>query len=306
MTIPGRPAALPPTSYRSPVRREDRASDPMRVSVFPEHGRYAMEFDFTALPVSEPMRRWLVDRFVAVTGPSGNYRTEHSTRMVMTAIRSFTTYLGSLEHPPETPRGFRGSHWDGWVLTVPMGSRRSQLAVIRTLTKGCAEIPPDFFARAQRTRVPTHSAKLPSYSPEEFTRITVLAKSGLREAVHRIREGRALLSDWRAGQIDRIADAHRWEHGFLLDFLDVHGHVPRYPCGRAHRTLPEYGGSEALFARLYPTLWDMSAAAVLLVCLTGHNLSAVLSLPADGHRPDGDSDGRHTVLVDMLKPRRGR
>jgi hypothetical protein len=69
----------------------------------------------------------------------------------------------------------------------------------------------------------------------------------------------------------------------------------------------QHGGSAVLFGQLYPTVWDMSAAAVLLICLTGHNLSTVLSLPAEPHRPDGDSgSGPKTALVGMLKPRRGR
>jgi hypothetical protein len=112
---------------------------------------------------------------------------------------------------------------------------------------------------------------------------------------------------WRAGEIERTDDSRRWEQGALLDHLDRHDQPPRYPGGSCNKRVTQHGGSAVLFGQLYPTVWDMSAAAVLLICLTGHNLSTVLSLPAEPHRPDGDSgSGPKTALVGMLKPRRGR
>lgn len=302
----GRRAALPPTAYRLPVRCDDRGDYPLRLSVFPEHGRYAVEFDFAALPVSDAMRRWLLERFAVATGPSGTYRTERSARSLMSAVRSFAAYLGSLDHPPDGPSGLRGIHWDGWVLATSVGSRKSFLGAVRTLTRGCADIPGEFFARAARTRLPERSAKLPSYTADEFRRITAAARSDVREAVQRVRAGRALLVAWRGGDIDRDDDPCRWERGALLDHLDRHDQIPRYPSGSNSKRVARHGGSAVLFGQLYPTVWDVSAAAILLVCLTGHNLSAVLSLPAQAHRPDGDTGGPKTALVDMLKPRRGR
>ena len=301
----GRRAALPPTAYRSPVRCDDRGEHPLRLTVFPEHGRYAVEFDFATLPVSDVMRRWFLQRFAVATGPSGSYRTERSARSLMSAVRSFAAYLGSLDHPPDAPSGLRGVHWDGWVLTISVGSRTSFCGAVRTLSRGCADIPGEFFARAARTRTLDRSVKLPSYTTDEFKRITAVARADVREAVQRVRRGRALLVAWRAGEIDRTEDPHRWEHGALLDHIDRHDQIPRFPSGHGHRRVPQHGGSAVLFGQLYPTVWDVSAAAVLLICLTGHNLSAVLSLPAEAHRPDGGGGGSKTVLVDMLKPRRG-
>ncbi|TDK92556.1 hypothetical protein [Mycolicibacterium mucogenicum] len=302
----GRRAALPPMAYRLPARFDDRGDHPLRLTVFPEHGRSAVEFDFAALPVSDVMRRWFLERFALATGPSGSYRTERSARSLMSAVRSFAAYLGSLDHPPDAPNGLRGAHWDGWVLTLSPGTRKSFYGAMRTLSRGCEDIPGEFFARAARTRAPERSVKLPSYTPDEFKRITAVAKSDVREAVQRVRRGRALLVEWRAGDVDRTDDPHRWEHGALLDHIDRHDQIPRYPSGRNVKRVAQHGGSAVLFGQLYPTVWDVSAAAVLLVCLTGHNLSPVLSLPAEAHRPDGDSGGTKTALVDMLKPRRGR
>jgi hypothetical protein len=184
--------ALPPTTYRSPVRCNERGDHPLRVAVFPEHGRYAVDFDFAALPVSESMRRWLLERFVVATGPSGMYRTERSARSLMSAVRSFATYLGSLDHSPDTPGQLRGTHWDGWVLTTSVGSRKSFCGAVRTLTRGCPDIPAEFFARAARTRVPASATKLPSYTPEEFSiwrpaLIVTARSSGLRRHPRRRR-----------------------------------------------------------------------------------------------------------------------
>lgn len=302
----GRRAALPASVYRSPVGRDERGAAPGRVVVYPEHGRYVLEFDFTVLPVSEVMQRWFIDRFVAATRPGGPYRAEHSVRALMTAIRSFAAYLGSLEHPPASPAELSGAQWDGWILSMRVGARKTQMVTLRNFAKGCTEVPAEFLARTRRTQVHAEPVPLQAYSAEEFNKITAIAKADVRDAVRRIRDGRALLADWKAGRVDHERDPHRWEHGSLLDFLDCNDDVPKYPSGRTNRRILRHGGVYTLFAELYPTIWDMSAAAVLLICLTGHNLSPILELPAAAHRPAAQGDRRQSALVDITKPRRGR
>jgi hypothetical protein len=273
----GRRAALPPSAYRSPARCDEHSDNPFRVTVFPEHGHYSIVFDFAVLPVPDLMRRWLRDRFVVATAAGGSHRTEQSVRSLMRAVRSFAAYLGTVDRPPEEPSRLRGSHWDGWVLTVPMASRKSMCGGIRTLIKGCPGLPAEFLSRAQRNRGSSSSAsKLPAYSPEEFSRITNLAKSDVRDAIRRVRRGRELLESWRAGEVDRAADARRWEHGFLLDHIERHAEIPKYPCGRSHQKVRKHGGSAALFSQLFPTVFfggphapqGQPCTASFLMCLS--------------------------------------
>lgn len=65
-------------------------------------------------------------------------------------------------------------------------------------------------------------------------------------------------------------------------------------------------GHSSAFRRAVSDLHRLGASAVLLVCLTGHNLSAIEHLPVRHQRPDGDAGDYRTALVEMIKPRRGR
>lgn len=224
----------------------------------------------------------------------------------MRAVRTFAAYLQSLQHPPDVPQHLLGSHWDGWILTISVGSRRTVVGSMRSMLRYMPEAPDEFLARSLHNRRDGHTkVALPSYTEAQFTQITAVAKADVRACARRIRAGRALLSAWRAGEIDRD-DQRRWEHGELLDHLERHKQGPKYPSGARHRKIHEHGGSTLLFSQLYPTCMDMTAATVLLICLTGHNLSSVLSLRANPHRPDGDAGGPRTAVVEMIKPRRGR
>ncbi|MFI8520052.1 hypothetical protein ACIGEZ_19815 [Streptomyces sp. NPDC085481] len=49
----------------------------------------------------------------------------------------------------------------------------------------------------------------------------------------------------------------------------------------------------------------MVAAVVLMVCLTGENLGTIVAATTAHHRPDGETDGPASAVVDWLKPRRG-
>lgn len=301
----GRPAALPAMRYRVPGSQDQLADNPFRVLCRPECGG-TVEFDLSGLPTSDALRAWFIEGLSAATGPSGSARTVDSARSLFRAVRSFAAYVGSLEHPPDTPHHLRGIHWDGWTLTISVGSRRTVVGSMRSMLRYMPEVPDEFFARSLRNRRDGHAkVALPSYTEAQFTQITAAAKAEVRACARRMRAGRALLSAWRGGEIDQEADRQRWEHGQLLDHLERHKQVPRHPCGSKHRKVFDHGGSLLLFSQLYPTCMDMAAATVLLICLTGHNLSSVLSLRADPHRPDGDAGGPKTALVEMIKPRRG-
>ncbi|MGW5569832.1 hypothetical protein ACWEVD_01410 [Nocardia thailandica] len=192
-------------------------------------------------------------------------------------------------------------------MSVPVASRRTVVGSMRSVIRCAREVPSEFRAQVQRSlRSGWQPEKLPSYSAAEFARITTAAKSDLRKCVRRVRAGRATLAAWRAGELDPDRDRQCWQLGWLLDHIDRYDTVPRYRNGARHNVVNDHGGSPVLFAHLYPTHHDLAAAAVAMICLTGHNLSAVLSLTDQAHRPDGDAGGPRTALVEMIKLRRGR
>ncbi|WP_458682705.1 hypothetical protein [Prescottella equi] len=276
-----------------------------RVVFFAERSGRRTEFDLSALPVSTDMRRWLAEAFAAATGPSGSYRTWSSACSLQSAIRTFAQYLDTLERPPASPSHLRGVHWDGFVLTLGRGRLRTVVTSMRAVFRYAHCVPEEFWGQVNRTFVPSAAQKIPAYSVPEFRRISAAARSHLRGTVQRIAEGRALLARWQVGEIDRSVEPDEWDHGWLLDHIDRHDDVPRYPSGAKHQKATTHGGTAALFAELYPTCIDLGAAAVLLVCLTGHNLSAIENLSVRHQRPDGDAGDYRTALVEMIKPRRG-
>ncbi|MGW5317876.1 hypothetical protein [Nocardia thailandica] len=305
MTV-GRSAALPSLGYLVPPRRAAEAGGHLVVIVRPELGGRAARFDFAVLPVSALLREWLAQAFACATGPSGTSRTVASAQSLWRAVRSWSAYL-STSAVVGQPRQLRAHHWQEWVVSVPIASRKTVVGSLRSVLRCAREVPDDFRSQMQRSlRSGRQPEKLPSYSAAEFARITTAAKSDLRRCVRRIRAGRAILAAWRAGELDPDRDRQRWQLGWLLDHIDRHDRVPRYRAGRQHNWVSDHGGSPALFGHLYPTHHDLAAAAVAMICLTGHNLSAVLSLTDQAHRPDGDAGGPRTALVEMIKLRRGR
>ncbi|BCK56203.1 hypothetical protein [Nocardia wallacei] len=303
----GRRAALPRSGYTTPPRRDPFGNNPLRVQVFPERGGRGVEFDLSELPGAEAILGWFAEALAGASGPSGGYRTVSSVRTLWRVIRSFTAYLTTLDTVPVSPQQLRGFHWDAYLLTQLPGSRRGVASGMRSLMRFARDAPEDFVVRIQRNSMGrAQGAKLPSYTTGEFARITNAAKTDVRRCVRRIRSGRALLSAWRDGQIDRDTDLWRWEQGWLLDHIDRHDRVPRHPSGSRHGKSTRHGGTAVLFAELYPTPRDLAAAATLLICLTGHNLSTVVEMPAAHHRPDGDAGATRTAIVEVIKPRRGR
>src|SRR5680860_1888861 len=120
-----------------------------------------------------------------------------------------------------------------------------------------------------------------SYSLGEFAAIRAAAGRTVRCAVRRIEANTRLLQRWRAGEI--ASESADWWWGWLLDHIAGGGELPRgtvsttgtrYFSRPVRRLLGPDGGADAL-ARLYPSYEEMGAAAVLLICHEGWNLSVL-------------------------------
>jgi hypothetical protein len=299
----GRAAALPQPGYTEPQRLVITSTE-VRVEAFPEDGSAPRDIDLSALPVARSMQEWLASAVAAATGPSGTLRTRASHHNVKSMLMRFTRHLASFSWPPQRPDQLRRAHIDGFILAGGRALHRD-LGGLRSLLRQAQPPPPDeFWARLSTASTPKISGRLSSYSEAEFRRIMSRCKRELRAAATRIRHANEHLAAWRDEHIS-LADRDTWEYGFLLDHLDRHGDIPRSANGTPHRSVHRHGGTEALTAALYLTYDEMVAATVLLICLTGQNLSTLEAATIEHLRPDGHTEGTASALVDLVKPRRG-
>ncbi len=302
----GRAASLPRPGYQVPERVFFGPRE-CRVRCFPERGGDPVHVDLSILPVARELREWMALAVAGATGPDGTRRTASSALDTASILLRFCRYLAGLNHPPRTPAQLRAVHVDGFVLAGGKSLHRD-LPSLRSILRHAPNAPAEFWARLAQARVPKSGERVRSYSEAEFARITASAKADLRAAAARIGTGRAHLAAWRDGLIDQDADPDRWQEGYVLDYADRHGDVPRRVSnGRADAAfvVTRHGGAPAMMAKLFPTTQDIGAAAVLLICLTGQNYSTIAALTTEHSRPDGHAGGPASALVEMVKPRRG-
>jgi hypothetical protein len=302
--VSGRAASLPQPGYRLP-QRVFAGVDECRVVCFPEIGGEPVVVDLSILPVSRELREWMALGVAGATGPDGTRRTASSALDTAMILLRFCRYLATLNNAPRTPADLRAVHVDGFILLGGKSLHRD-LPALRSVLRHAPNPPAEFWARLSQARAPKTDEKVRGYSEAEFTRIAARAKADLRAAAARIGAGRARLAAWRGGLIDQNADPEGWTEGELLDYVDRHGDVPRCQGkGGMAWVVVQHGGSRAVMARLFPTLQEVGAAAVLLICLTGQNYSTIAKLTVEHSRPDGHAGGPASALVEMVKPRRG-
>jgi hypothetical protein len=100
--------------------------------------------------------------------------------------------------------------------------------------------------------------------------------------------------------------------GRLLDHLARTGDVPRYPGGRTHVRVASVlfgsAGTFAAWAQLFPTMAEMGAAGLLMICVEGWNLSVLQTMRLPEQWPNADAADDEPVIhrLDTDKPRRGR
>lgn len=302
----GRPAALPQAGYRLPQRLFTDDGQ-CRVQFFPESGGNPVDINLSVLPVARELREWMALGVLGVTGPSGTRRTTASAIDTMSILKRFTRYLASLQNPPTRPEDLRAVHLDGYVLAGGPHLHRDTSA-LRSILRFAPVVSPEFAARLAQLKVPKSGVKVPSYTEPEFRRITAKARSDLRTAAVRIRTARQDLQRWRDGEVGQ-ADRAACERGWLLDYIDRHGDVPRYENAWGTRA-PEKvrragGGINASMANLHLTHSEIGAAGTLLICLTGQNFSTVAQITSAHHRPDAHAGGTASAVLDLVKPRRG-
>ncbi|MEU9565534.1 hypothetical protein AB0D16_26500 [Streptomyces sp. NPDC048161] len=299
----GRRAALPVQRHQRPP---NLSPDGLAVHARGPRGEDLGRFDFGQCPGSEDLRRELAAAFGKLAGREWNAEATLQSRAKL--MRHFLRWAA--DHiPPVTAVGqVTSAVWNEWVLP---GDYRWRLKRLLLATES--------LPLATRTALALFRSGAPqsgparSYSADEFEAIKAAAARTLRRAQLRVEENTRLLESWRTGHI--TSDCPEGQTAVVLDELSRTGRLPWQPSPRGHRHLHEpvrtvverAGGAAAMTALLFPTCAEMGAAAVLLICHEGWNLSVLQKMRIPGPSPNADAGEGAEVIhrIETDKPRRG-
>jgi len=299
-------AALPGAGYRATPRLA--ADGTPQVTFQPETPGPSQVFDFSTWPVSVELQLALAQSFAVRTRPGGPIRATGTAGAAFRLLRAFATHLAASGRPPRRPQELVPAHLKSWVMArSDHKGLSSELASLKCFLRRIPGITGEFAACLTERNPPPAKSTVSSYSRDELARILAAARRDVRQATQRIRNGRALLGRWRAGELDEESRDIRCR-GRLLDLIDRDADVPRYRDGQRSPVnwVKALGPVEEHFAMLHLTVNDIAAFTVLLVGLTGQNRATILHAPAAHHRADGYAGGPATAVIELDKPRRGR
>ena len=312
-----RRAALPPAGF---VRDRQPGPGSLAVTVAGESGGTEAVFDFSALPGPAALLAACAAGFAGMAGPDQSWRAAVTCVNGFKAIREFLRWAAALDPPPQAPEDITPAVCAQWRLSRPgtVYGRACQLAVRQWLP----QVPgvPAATVAASARRIPAGPAPSEAaYTREEFGQIKAAAARTFGTALARIRAGREHLLRWQAGDFPRpgLREQYRQTQpgtgGYLtgeaLDVLQRTGDVPLTRAG--HRAVTArharaLGGArpQHTWARLFLTMPEAAALAVLLVCDQGWNRSVldVMTVPDD--MPGAGEESLDIYRAEIVKRRR--
>ncbi|WP_280328981.1 hypothetical protein [Nocardia wallacei] len=309
MSPRGRTASLPPADHTRP---ENLVSGGLVVHHYNKYQKVKV-YDFTELPLAEPMRKSLAALFAARCG-AHRWTVHETSRSQWNWLVLFAEFLSQQPNPPRDLDELTTAILKRWRAqaagTNPAGVQ-SVNRLLRADPRLASGPVSDELARKLDTR---RTSSTQSYTEAEFERITVAAKQSFRTALRRIDRNAAHLHRWRDGEF--AAGTHDWVLGELLDLLARTGDLPRY----ARRNTDGSGGlrrpyrdvvrlREAPGTRWHRLLFlsgeEATSLAVLLLAEFGWNLSVLNNLEVPLASADPGTDGQPTYRIQLEKPRRG-
>lgn len=307
MSRRGRKASLPQTVHHRP---EVLAEGGVVVEHRDVQGKVMKSYDFSALPLAEPMQRSLAALFAARCRPHV-WESVETSKNNWDKVRVFAVWLAELDQPPQDVDEITAAIWNAWRLsrTSRVGGHQ-QVRQLATLLLDDPRIVGDV-AEAMAKRIPKPRPQEKSYATAEFDQIKVAARRMFRGALMRIQHNAHHLEQWRAGS---FAEGSRdWLVGEALDCLARTGHVPCYPHGDRGEVcvVSKYaralGGSskEHTWQRLYLSRLEATALAALLMAEFGLNLSVIHTMSVPRASPDSGPDGHSTYRLELAKRKRG-
>ncbi|MEO3749420.1 hypothetical protein [Streptomyces sp. B6B3] len=268
-----------------------------------EKGRRSRVFDFSGVPVSGVLQRWLAEVFATATGPRRGVKSIATAGSYYTMLVRFATFLSKRSDAPQRPEDISTAHVAAFKLSLSPGSRLPSAWRLRTLMRDVPRLPAATRAAIVHGRLPERETDaVLAYSEDERQQILTAVRHDVRLARDRIRTSRALLDRYRRGE----AKDGEERLGWALDVIDRTGDVPRDGGGSPVTWARRYGGVRAMLARLCLTRLEAAAFSLLLVDMTGENFGTVATWPAAHFRPDGGVAGAPALAVlEAAKPRRG-
>jgi hypothetical protein len=304
----GRRASLPPSGWSPPDRLPGGVSGAVVLFHEESTGR-TVRFDGSDLPVSEPVRNWLVRRLAERAGARSGVKRAPSFRSSCQAVRDFARALAQCEPPPDRPADITAEHIRVFKSRFEdPQTRRNCVARLRIVLRGCPELPEAARRELFETRLPVKqtSEQITAYSEVEWQQITTALRRDIRLCRDRVRAGIRLLERFRSGEVgEGDPDA---ELAHLLDVFMQTGDLPRRSDGGGTPAVQRCGGVTTVMRMLTLSQQEATAFALLLSVLTAENIGTVGKWPALHQRPDGvgGGGGETTVaLVEQRKPRRG-
>lgn len=312
-----RRAALPPAGYA-----RERQLDPaaLTVTVPGESGGVEAVFDFSVLPGPRPLLAACAEGFARLAGPDQHWRAAATCTNGYKAIREFLRHAATLDPPPGTPADITPAVWAGWRLSRPASVHGRCCSLLTR--QWLPQVPgiPAATAAAAAKRIPAGPAPTEAaYTREEFEQIKAAAARTFRAALMRIRGSREHLRRWHDGEFPRpgLREQYRQTRpgtadyltGEALDMLLRTGDVP-LNAGRDRGVLARHaralGGVSPLhtWGRLFLTMPEAAALAVLLVCDQGWNRSVLDAMTVPDDMPGAGEDGLDMYRVPVLKRRR--
>jgi hypothetical protein len=252
------------------------------------------------------VQQWLARAFTRRTSPRSGVTRLAGAGPVYTAATLIAHFFTTLDPAPANPSEITPAHMRGlWDLCGRVRSQRSYLEALRALLRDDQELPEASRAELFAQKLPDYDDRQATlaYADEEMQLIMTRVRGDVRRARDRIRAGRTLLDQFRAGKLPECSED--FPLGELLDHFDRTGDLPRYPSGPVTEAAGRWGGVTGIGQRLCLTVHEMTAFALLLTALTTENFGTVAAWPAVHYRPDGGIATGGVVLVEAVKPRRG-
>ncbi|WP_224274324.1 hypothetical protein [Streptomyces sp. LS1784] len=305
MSARGRKASLPPADHSRP---ELLAFDGLIVRHCNTDGR-VKEYDFSALPVAEPLQRSLAALFAARCGSSW---TRHSTsKSIHRLVVGFATFLSQQDQPPRDLDELSAAlvkRW--WLSTRTTAGGRMQFSSVSLLLRGDARLQTGPVVEELARRVSDLPSTRQSFNEADFDQVKLVARRIFRTALLRIEDNARHLERWRDGEF--AADSHDWKLGEALDLLARTGTLPhtRRPAGQMalvgrYRRVLGGAKSEVTWQRLFLSRREATALGVLLMAEYGWNLSVIDRALISRATADPGMDGHPTYRIPLVKYRRG-
>jgi len=266
-------------------------------------------FEFTDLPVTEPIRRWLAQRV------AGRFTTRSTVKRLPTAkslvdtARHFAVVLS--EHPVTVrqPEDVVAEHLLAFRRRYEHLKPRtvsSYVENLRRLLLDDERLSPDARAGLAAIRIRGRGRRdisKPGYTDTEWQEILTAVRHDVRAARDRIHTARRLLARYRSGELPDGSEEATL--GRLLDGFERTGQLPRKADTNGTPEVHRCGGLVKVAGMLCLSPDELAAFALLLISLTGQNYGTIAAWPAAHFRPDGGLTDEGLALVEACKPRRG-